>query len=105
VKGIADGLEAGDNLERYPSQVRETLETAQENTSEALEQQQEQLKQGSNTVDQNLDANNQPDLLGTELGTIQVIDITIKSFRINEETQLALEERPVFRIRELGVIK
>jgi len=78
--GIADGLETGDNLERYPSQVRETLETAQENTSEALEQQQEQLKQGSNTVDQNLDANNQPDLLGTELGTelgtIQVIDIT-----------------------------
>jgi len=79
--GIAHGLEAGDNLEKYPSQVRETLQTAQENAAYALEQQQKQLNQessqsnsGNETTEQNSDAENFPNLVGTELGQIKIIN-------------------------------
>ncbi|MFB6276607.1 MAG: FecR domain-containing protein [Halothece sp.] len=71
--GIADGLEAGDNLEEYPSQVRKTLKTAQENAAYALQQQQQQLNQ-ENSATQNSNSQDQPDLVGTELGTIQIIE-------------------------------
>lgn len=72
--GIADGLEAGDNLEEYPSQVRKTLKTAQENAAYALQQQQQQLNQDNYTIKQNANSGEEPHLVGTELGKIQIIE-------------------------------
>ncbi|PSO47285.1 MAG: hypothetical protein BRC33_13135 [Cyanobacteria bacterium SW_9_44_58] len=72
--GIADGLEEGDDLEKYPSQVRKTLKTAQKNASYALQQQQQQLNQENSAIAQNSNSEQEPDLVGTELGTIQIIE-------------------------------
>ncbi len=76
--GIADGLRPGDNLDSYSSQVRAILETAQENTSSALQKQQQLLqesRQANPSIQQNLSTEETGNAMGTELGEIEMIEM------------------------------
>ena len=74
--GIADGLRPGEDLEQYPPQVREILKIAQENTSAALQEQQQLLQGGKPTNDSiqdNLSPEERENIVGTEVGEIEMI--------------------------------
>lgn len=72
--GVADGLRPGDDLSHYPSQMREILETAQENTSLALQEQQKKLQEEGNPSDNFEQETMEVDGVGTEWGEIDVIE-------------------------------
>ena len=76
--GIADGLRPGDDLDSYSSQVRAILETAQENASSALQEQQRLLqesRQANPSIQQNLSTEETGNAMGTELGEIEMIEM------------------------------